>query len=69
MRKFSHLIDNLSNFFAARKGLLVIIGIFLVIMNGVLQFFPALGWFTSSNLLLHLGIIVALLGIMISWAL
>jgi uncharacterized membrane protein len=69
MEKLSRFVDDLSNFFAARKGLLVILGILLVFINAVLQFFPQLGWLVSSNLLLHLGIILALIGIMLAWAL
>jgi hypothetical protein len=69
MEKLSHFVDELSNFFAARKGLLVLLGIIMIVINGILQFFPQLGWIVSSNLLLHLGIIVALIGIMIAWAL
>ncbi|OQY88820.1 MAG: hypothetical protein B6D39_11080 [Anaerolineae bacterium UTCFX2] len=69
MRKFNQSLDRLSNFFAARKGLPVIIGIVLILVNGVLQFFPGLGWVVSANLFLHLGIILALVGVLLAWAL
>ena len=64
----SRAIDRLSEYFAARKGLLPIIGILLVVANFVVRFLP-LGWFGSSDLLLHLGIILAIFGFMIAWAL
>ena len=67
--RFSHLLDSLSEFFAARKELLPIIGILLIVANGILQFFPAIGWLVTSNLFLHIGIILALLGVMLAWAL
>jgi hypothetical protein len=68
MQQFSRFLDTISNFLAARKGLLPIIAILLVIANFILQFFP-LGWLGSSNLLLHLGIIIAILGFLLGWAL
>jgi hypothetical protein len=68
LRYFSRVIDRLSEYFAARKGLLPLIGILLVVANFVVRFLP-LGWFGSSDLLLHLGIILAIFGFMIAWAL
>ena len=64
----SRAIDRLSEYFAARKGLLPMVGILLVVANFVVRFLP-LGWFGSSDLLLHLGIILAIFGFMIAWAL
>ncbi len=68
-QKMNQLVDFLSEFFAARKGLLIFVGIILVICNGVLQFFPNIGWLSTSDLLLHLGIVIALIGVMLAWAL
>ena len=68
-RKISKLLDDLSEFLARRKGLLPMIGIMLVILNAVLQFFPGLGWLVQSNLFLHLGVVVALVGVLLAWAL
>ena len=65
---FSRVIDRLSEYFAARKGLLPLAGILLVAANFIVRFLP-LGWFSSSDLLLHLGIIVAIFGFMLAWAL
>ncbi len=66
----SKLLDHLSEFLAHRKGLLPLIGIVLIILNLVLQFLlPSGSLLASSNLFLHLGLIVALLGLMLAWAL
>jgi hypothetical protein len=66
----SRLLDWFSNFLAHRKGLLPLIGIVLVILNYILYFFLPLGhWLTDSNLFLHLGVIVAIFGLMLAWAL
>lgn len=70
MRDFiNKLIDSAAEFFAHRKGLLPMIGILLVIVNAILQFIPGGGFFAESNLLLHLGVILAIFGIMLAWAL
>ncbi len=68
LQKISILLDHVSEFIAARKGLLPLVGIILVLVNLFLQVVPV-GWLTTSNLFLHLGIIVALLGILLAWAL
>ncbi len=70
MNWLSKLIDAASNFFAHRKGLLPLIGIVLVILNYILfMIFGYSNIITASNLLLHLGLIVAILGMMLAWAL
>jgi hypothetical protein len=66
----SKLLDRLSNFLAHRKGLLPLIGIVFVIINYILQFFfPLDYWLTGSNLFLHLGVVIAIFGMMLAWAL
>jgi hypothetical protein len=67
--RFNRLLDDASEFFAHRKGLLPIMGILLVLINGVMQFLPVSGWLAETDLLLHLGIIVAVLGFLLAWAL
>ena len=61
-------IDKLSEFLVNRKGLLPLIGIFLILANFILQFLPV-GWMRESNLLLHIGLVIAILGLMLAWAL
>ncbi len=65
----SRFVDWLSEYLARRKGLLPLIGVALVVLNLILQFVLPPGWLVSSNLLLHVGIVVAVLGLMIAWAL
>jgi hypothetical protein len=67
-KALSSFVDWLSEFIAERKGLLPALGILLVLINFILQLLP-LGWISSSNLLLHLGIIIAVLGLMLAKAL
>jgi len=61
-------VDKLSEFLAHRKGLLPLSGILLILANYVLQFLP-LGWISTSNLFLHIGLVIAILGLMLAWAL
>jgi len=70
MKWLSNLVDKASNYFAHRKGLLPILGILLVIVNYILPFIFGLdNLITGTNLFLHLGVIVAIFGIMLAWAL
>jgi hypothetical protein len=69
MNWLSKLIDDASNYFAHRKGLLPLIGIALVVVNFILPFFIGPNFITLSNLFLHLGVIVAIFGMMLGWAL
>ena len=66
--KLSKFLDRVSEFIANRKGLLPFLGIVLVILNflgRIIHF----GWISDTDVFLHLGIIVAILGVMLGWAL
>ncbi|MBM3179719.1 MAG: hypothetical protein FJZ86_05125 [Chloroflexi bacterium] len=65
----SRLLDILSDFLAHRKGLLPIIGIFLIICNLLLQFISPGNLLSATDLLLHLGLIIAIFGLILSRAL
>lgn len=65
----SKLLDRLSEFLAPRKGLLPIIGIVLIVLNFLLSLLAPSGWLTQTNFFLHIGIILAIFGIMLAWAL
>jgi hypothetical protein len=69
MKWLSKLIDNASNYFAHRKGLLPLLGIVLVIINYILPFIFGVNVITGTNLFLHLGVIIAIFGMMLAWAL
>ena len=68
MNWLSRLIDRASDYFAHRKGLLPLLGMALVVINFILPFF-GFNWVTDSNLFLHLGVLVAIFGMMLAWAL
>ena len=66
---FNRFLDDLAEFLAHRKGLLPLVGLGLILINLlVVIVFPG-GWLARTNLFLHLGLIVALLGILLAWAL
>lgn len=65
----SKLLDTLSNYLAHRKGLLPIIGILLILLNLILQFIVPGSFLAATNLFLHIGLIVAIFGLMLAWAL
>ena len=69
MQKFNQFLDRLSDYLAHRKGLLPIVGIVLIILNWVLQFIPGFAGFAGTNSLLHLGVILAIVGLMLTWVL
>lgn len=69
MEKFSQFLDQVSDYLAHRKGLLPILGIVLIVLNWILQFIPGLEGFAGTNSLLHLGVILAIVGFMLAWAL
>ena len=60
-------LNRLSSFISRYKGLPTMLAVALVGLNLILQFFP-FGWLSSSNLFLHLGIIVGLIGILMAEA-
>jgi hypothetical protein len=69
LQRLNTFLDLTSDFLAGRKGLIPLIGLVLILINAVLQFYPGSGLLVETNLLLHLGIIVAILGFMLAWAL
>jgi hypothetical protein len=65
----SKLLDRVSEFLAHRKGLLPIVGIIMVLLNLIIQFILPGNLLATSNLFLHVGLIVAIFGLMLAWAL
>lgn len=59
-------LKKITSWLSARRGLLTLLGIALVIVNFILGQIPALGWLSTSDLFLHLGIVVGLLGLMLA---
>ncbi len=65
----SKQLDWLAEYLAHRKGLLPLIGMGLIFLNLLLQFILGAHWLATTNLFLHLGILIALFGILLAWAL
>ena len=61
----NRVTNYLSEQIAQRRGLPVLLGVGLVILNFILQFIPGLRVLTTGNLLLHLGVVVGLLGVLL----
>ena len=68
MKRFGQILDRISDYFAARKGLLPVLGAILVMLNFLVQFLP-FGWLGESDLLLHAGVVLAIFGFLLAWAL
>ncbi|MBI5295216.1 MAG: hypothetical protein HY869_07050 [Chloroflexi bacterium] len=66
----SKFLDFMSEYLAHRKGLLPLVGILLIVLNLILQFtLPADSLLVTTNLFLHVGLVVAIFGLMLAWAL
>ena len=59
------MLDRLLEFLERRRGLPAIIGVFLVILSFIASFVPGVPWLTWHDWLLHLGIVVAVLGLLV----
>ena len=73
MRKFetslSALLDKLSEYLAGRKGLLPLLGTAMILVNFLLEIFLPGAYITRIDLFLHLGLILAIFGIVLGTAL
>lgn len=66
----SKFLDFMSEYLAHRKGLLPLVGILLIVLNLVMQFvLPAGSFLVTTNLFLHVGLVIAIFGLMLAWAL
>ncbi|HEY4688005.1 MAG TPA: hypothetical protein VIK33_01750 [Anaerolineae bacterium] len=63
------MLDRISGYIAEHKGVPVLIGVLLVIINFAIVLLAPTSWFATTNLLLHLGVVVGLLGILLGDAL
>ena len=61
-------LNRISAFIARYKGAPVLLAIVLVGLNFLLKFFN-LGWISDSDLLLHLGVVIGLVGVLLGEAL
>ncbi len=67
----SKLLDRISDYIANHRGAPVFLAVILVVLNYVLRIIPGaqLGFVESTDLLLHLGIVIGLLGVLLGDAL
>jgi hypothetical protein len=63
------MLDRISGFIAEYKGAPVLLGVGLVVVNFVVALLSPGSWLASTNLLLHLGVIVGLMGVLLGDAL
>jgi ABC-type amino acid transport system permease subunit len=67
----SRILDGISDYVSAHRGVPVLIGVLLVVFNYLLLIIPGiqLGFVETTNLLLHVGVIVGLIGVLLGDAL
>ncbi len=58
-----------TNFLADRRGVPIMLGFLFVALNLVFQFIPGLGWFREYNIMLHIGVLLAIGGLLLAPAL
>lgn len=70
-RAISKWLDRVSDYIAVHRGLPILLAVGLVILNYVLRVIPGtqLGFVESTDLLLHLAVIIGLLGVLLGEAL
>lgn len=65
----NNFLDKAGHFFNRKPGLLPLIAILLIILNFLLHLilglFEIQSWFATSNILLHLGLIVGFIGLLL----
>ena len=65
----AQLTSRFTNYMADRRGAPMLLGALLVLLNFLFQFVPGLGWFSEYNVLLHLGVLTAIVGFLLASAL
>jgi hypothetical protein len=58
-----------ANFLADRRGVPLMLGFIMVLLNFFAQLIPGAGWVAEYNVLLHLGVLLAIGGTLLAWAL
>lgn len=66
-------LKRMSDFLARFPGLPILIAVFLVILNFVFRLlpgtWPVVGWLAQTDIFLHLGVILGLIGVLLGDAL
>lgn len=62
----NELVERINGFLVRKPGALPLAGVGLIVVNFVLQVFPGPeAWIARSNLFLHLGLIMSLVGLLL----
>jgi hypothetical protein len=63
----SKILDGISDYVSAHRGVPVLLGVALVVLNYILLVIPGvqLGFVETTNLFLHVGVIVGLVGVLL----
>ena len=69
-RSISRWLDRISDYIAAHRGMPILLAVGLVVLNYILRVIPEtqLGFVESTDLLLHLAVMVGLLGVLLGEA-
>ncbi|HZD10615.1 MAG TPA: hypothetical protein VE553_04665 [Candidatus Binatia bacterium] len=60
------LVERVNDFLVRKPGALPLFGVGLIVVNFVLQLFPGPdAWIARSNLLLHVGLVLSLIGLLL----
>ncbi len=67
----SRMLDRTSDYIATHRGVPILIALLLVVINYILRAIPdiQLGFVESTDLLLHLAVLIGLLGVLLGDAL
>ena len=63
------MLDRISGYIAEHKGVPVLAGALLVILNFAVVLLAPGTWLADTNLLMHVGVVVGLIGILLGDAL
>lgn len=59
-------VERMNGFLMRKPGALPLVGVGLIVLNFILQVFPGPeAWIVRSNLFLHLGLVVSLIGLLL----
>ncbi|MFW6096535.1 MAG: hypothetical protein ACOC9Z_00575 [Chloroflexota bacterium] len=64
--RINDLVERINGFLVRKPGALPLAGVGLIVVNFVLQVFPGPeAWIARSNLFLHVGLIMSLVGLLL----